>query len=260
MSPLSLGGLGTASPLKLRVARIVASDQAGRLIAPLSGYRVRHHGLWFNVRSSDFSPEVRAQMFWGAYESAETRMIRGLLRGSTAVVELGSSLGVTSAHIAALMAPGGHLVCVEANPWLLPGLRERLVHRTASLRVDFVHAAVTSHCGNTVLALSPKTVGSRLGAVRPHDAAVGVPALTLREILRRTGVSDFDLVSDIEGAESAFLLQDPDVLRECRRAVLELHDTTAGGRTVSVSDLLEAAVAAGLRIIRRHGPVVSLAR
>jgi len=127
-------------------------------------------------------------MFWGGYEGAETRMIRRLLRGSTTVVELGSSLGVTSAHIAALMAPGGHLVCDEANPRLLPGLRERLAHRTASLRVDFVHAAVTGHCGDAVFALSAQTVGSRLGAVRRHDAAVGVPALTLREVLRRTGV------------------------------------------------------------------------
>ena len=57
--------LGTASPLKLRVARIVVSDRAGRLIGAPSGNRVRHHGLWFAVSSSDFSPQVRAQMFWG---------------------------------------------------------------------------------------------------------------------------------------------------------------------------------------------------
>ena len=259
-SSIKCRDLNMASPLKLRVARIVTSDSAGRLIGALSRHRVRHHGLWFDVRSSDFSPQVRAQMFWGTYESAETRMIRGLLRGSTTVVELGSSLGVTSAHIAALMAPGGRLVCVEANPRLLPGLRERLARRAASLRVDFVHAAVTGHCGDAVLALSPKTVSSRLGAVGPHDAAVEVPALTLREILRRTEVSDFDLVSDIEGAESAFLLLDPDVLHRCRHAVIELHDTTVDGRAVSVPDLLEAAAAAGLRIIRRHGPVVGLAR
>jgi FkbM family methyltransferase len=251
---------GTASPLKLRLARILTSDMSGRLIGALSGNRVRHHGLWFDVSSSDFSPQVRAQMFWGGYESAETRMICDLLRGSTTVVELGSSLGVTSAHIAALMAPGGHLVCVEANPRLLPGLRERLARRADSLRIDFVHAAVTGHCGDAVLSLSPKTVSSRLGVVRPHDAAVRVPALTLREILRRAGVGDFDLVSDIEGAESAFLLQDPDVLRACRHAVIELHDTTVDGHGVSVPDLLAAAVLAGLRIIDRHGPVVSLTR
>ena len=262
MSALSAQGrdLGTASALKLRVARVVASDWAGRIIGSLSGNRVRHHGLWFDVRSNDFSPQVRAQMFWGVYEGTETRMIRDLLRGSATVVELGSSLGVTSAHIASQMAPGGHLVCVEANPGLLPGLRERLAHRASSLRVDFVHAAVADHCGDAVLALSPRTVGSRLGAVRPGDTRVVVSALTLREILARTEVSDFDLVSDIEGAESAFLLQDPDVLRGCRRAVLELHDTTVDGRAVSVSDLLEAAVSTGLRITRRHGPVIGLTR
>jgi FkbM family methyltransferase len=256
----SVADLSTASPLKLLVSRVVASDQAGRLIGALSGNRVRHHGLWFDVRSSDFSPQVRAQMFWGGYEGAETRMIRGLLRGSKAVVELGSSLGVTSAHVAALMAPGGHLVCVEANPQLLPGLRERLARRTASLRVDIMHAAVTDHCGTAIIALSPQTMSSRLDTVRPHETAVEVPALTLREVLQRTGMSHFDLVSDIEGAESAFLLQDPDVLRGCRRAVIELHETTVGGRAVPVSELLDAAVAAGLRIIRRHGPVVALAR
>jgi FkbM family methyltransferase len=260
ISSIKRRDLGTVSPLKLQMARIVTSDKAGRLIGMLSGNRVRHHGLWFDVRSSDFSPQVRAQMFWGAYESAETRMIRDLLRGSTAVVELGSSLGVTSAHIASLMAPGGHLVCVEANPRLLAGLRGRLAYQAGSLRVDFVHAAVTSHCGEAVLALSHMTASSRIGVIRPHDAAVKVPALTLREILQRTGVSDFDLVSDIEGAESAFLLQDPDVLRGCRRAVIELHDTRVDGSAVSVSELLEAAVAAGLRIIRRHGPVVGLER
>jgi FkbM family methyltransferase len=255
-----LADLSTASPLKLLVSRVVTCDQAGRLIGALSGNWIRHHGLWFDVRSGDFTPQVRAQMFWGGYEGAETRMIRDLLRGSTTVVELGSSLGVTSAHAAALMAPGGHLVCVEANPQLLPGLGERLARRAASLRVDIVHAAVTGHCGTAILALSPQTVSSRLGTARPHEIAVEVPALTLREVLRRARVSDFDLVSDIEGAESAFLLEDPAVLRGCRRAVIELHETTVGGRAVPVFELLDAAVAAGLRIVRRHGPVVGLAR
>ena len=103
-------------------------------------------------------------------------------------------------------------------------------------------------------------MSSRLGAVRPRDAAVGVPALTLREILRRTGVSDFDLVSDIEGAESAFLLQDPDVLRGCRRRSSSCTTQPSMAAPISVSDLLEAAAAAGLRIISRHGAVVSPAR
>jgi len=258
---------GTACAPKLWVARLVASHAAGRVIGALSANRVRHQGVWFDVRSSDFSPRVRAGMFWGSYEGAETRMIRELLRGSTTVVELGSSLGVTTAHVAALMAAGGRLVCVEANPLLLPGLRDRLARHTASLHVDFLHAAVTDACGEAVFDVSPSTVSSRLAAARPEGVAarprgqaVRVPALTLREILRRTEVDEFELVCDIEGAEAAFLLKDPDVLRRCRRAVIELHETTCDGRPVSVPDLAEAATATGLRVVRRHGPVVGLVR
>jgi FkbM family methyltransferase len=239
----------------------VASDRAGRVIGGLTRKRIRHQGLWFDTRSSDFSPTVRAQMFWGGYEGAETRMIRSILPGGTTVVELGSSLGVTAAHIAAGMAPGGHLVCVEANPELLPGLRERMARHAASLRVDLVHAAVTDHCGSAVLTMAAETVGSRLDAApRPNEHTVEVPALTLSEILIRMGIAEFDLVSDIEGSEVAFLLQDPAALKGCQRAVIELHDTILRGAAVSVFDLMDAAVAAGFQVTACHGPVVALAR
>jgi FkbM family methyltransferase len=258
--PVSPKGLVTASALKLRVSKIVTSDRAGRVIGTLTRKRISHQGLWFDTRSSDFSPSVRAQMFWGAYEGAETRMIRSSLHGSTTVVELGSSLGVTTAHIAAVMTPGGHLICVEANPRLVGGLRDRTAPHAASLRVQVVHAAVTGHCGTTNLTLAEETVGSRIGEPRTGESTVEVPALTLREILRRTGVADFDLVSDIEGAEAAFLLNDPAVLDRCGRAVIEFHDTTVTGGNVSIFDLIDVTVAAGLRVVSRRGPVLALAR
>lgn len=252
--------LTTASPFKLWVSAMVASDTAGRLIGTLTRNRIRHQGLWFDTRSSDFSPRVRAQMFWGGYEGAETRMIRSFLRGSPNVVELGSSLGVTTAHIATVMAPGGHLVCVEANPGLIRGLGERVAPHTAELRVDVIHGAITDHTGTTELVIAGETVGSRIGAPCPDEAIVQVPAMTLREVLRTTDVREFDLVSDIEGAETAFLLEDPGVLTRCRRAVMELHNTANGDRTVSVFDLIDAAVANGFRVVSRHGPVVALSR
>jgi FkbM family methyltransferase len=259
--------LVTASALKLAMAQIVTGDQAGRIIGALTRKRIRHQGLLFDTRSADFTPRVRAQMFWGAYEGAETRMIRRFLRGSKAVVELGSSLGVTSAHIAAVMAPGGHLTCVEANPRLLPGLRDRTQQRYPHVQVDVVHAAVTDRSGMAALKVAAHTVGSRLWPDPQPDedeaaaaAVVQVPAVTLLEIVRGSGMTDFDLVCDIEGAEAAFLLHDPAVLRGCQQAVIELHDTTFRGRRVSVFDLMNASVAAGFRVIDRHGPVIALAR
>jgi len=251
----------TASALKLHVAKILTSDRAGRLIGAVTRKRIRHQGIWFDTRGSNFSPSVRAQMFWGGYESAETRMIHKVLRGSATVVELGSSLGVTAAHVGSVMVPGGHLICVEANPRLLPGLRMMTLRHASKLRVDVVHGAVTDHCGTTVLAIASQTVGSRVTAApRPNESTVEVPALTLREILRRTSVAEFDLVSDIEGSETAFLMLDSEVLKACRRVIIELHETTLGGHKFTVSDLISAAIDAGFQIIDRHGPVLALER
>ena len=95
-------------------------------------------------------------------------------------------------------------------------------------------------------------------APRPDESVVPVPALTLREILRRANLGEFDLVSDIEGAEAAFLLNDPGVLSKCGRAIIEFHQTM--GCMVSVLDLIDAAVPAGLRVVSRHGPMVALSR
>jgi FkbM family methyltransferase len=252
--------LTTASALKLQLSRILTSDGAGHVIGALTRKRIRHQGLSFDTRSYEFSPRVRAQMFWGAYEGAETRMVRSCLQDSKTVVELGSSLGVTTAHIAAVMPPGGRLICVEANPWLIPGLRQRMFPRASALQFEVLHVAVTDYCGSVRLAVGRQTVGSRVAAPRLGESTVEVPALTLREILRRTSVEEFDLVSDIEGAEASFLLQDPAALARCRRAIFELHETTMNGRKVSVFQLLDAALATGFQVVRRHGPVVVLTR
>ena len=187
-------------------------------------------------------------------------MIRRVLLPSSTVVELGSSLGITTAHIAAVTAPGGRLICVEANPRLIPGLSERVNLRAVGLRPDVIHVAVTGYCGTTELVIAEESVGSRIGASRPDESVAQVTAMTLREVLRTSHVAEFDLVSDIEGAEAAFLLDDPRVLGTCGRAVIEFHDTVAGGRPVSVFDLINAVTAVGLRVVSRHGPVVAFSR
>jgi FkbM family methyltransferase len=254
------GDLATASPLKIKVGQFLAGDKAGRVIGAMTGNRVRHQGLWFDVGSSDFSPSVRAMMFWGSYEGAETRMIRSLLGGSPAVVELGSSLGITAAHVAATMPSQGQLICVEANPCLVRGLRVRIPSRAPSLRVQVIHAAISDHCGTAQFVIAEDTLGSRVGTPRPRESVVEVPALTLQEVLRRADVGEFNLISDIEGAEAAFLLNDPKALDKCRRAVIEFHDAEFGGRQHSISDLIEATLALGFRIVSRHGPVLALDR
>lgn len=250
----------TASRAKLLLARALTSSTAGRIITIATGNRIRNYGLQFDVSGPQFSPQVRAQLFWHIYEGAEIRMIRRHLRGTSTVVELGASLGITSAHIVSLLASGGRMLCVEANPYLVDGLRERITSFSRDAVVDVLNAAITSNVGMASLSLGVNNVDSHLSDGRPESRCVTVPATTLRHLLTSHSIEEYDLVSDIEGSEASFLLGDPDALAGCRRAVLELHESTYNGQLFSPLDLIDAAKAQGFRVADRHGPVVALER
>ncbi len=244
---------------KIAVASILTSPPAGIAIAAATRNRVPNHGLRFDVSDRAFSPRARAALFWRLYERAEIRMIRRYLGTSTTVVELGASLGVTSAHIASRLARGSRLVCVEANPHLADGLGRRLIPYTSHVAVEVENLAISGEVGPVGLALIQTNLDSRL----QDDASarsVTVSGTTLRTLLSDKLIGEFDLVCDIEGAEASFLLGDPGALDGCRRAVFELHDTTFAGGAVTAAELLDAACGLGFRVIERHGVVAALAR
>jgi FkbM family methyltransferase len=245
--------------LKLSAAAVLTCPPAGAVIAAATRNRVPNHGLRIDVAGRDVTARVRAALFWRLYESAEIRMIRRYLGAAGTVVELGASLGITSAHIAARLAPGSRLVCVEANPRLVEGLGRRLAPHAGHIAFEVENVAVTEEAGPVRLSLARSNLDSRLGD-DVSGRTVAVPATTLRKLLADRMIEEFDLVSDIEGAEASFLLGDPGVLDRCRRAVLELHDTTYSGQRVTAAELLDAALATGLRVVERHGVVVALAR
>ncbi|WP_241831227.1 FkbM family methyltransferase [Parafrankia soli] len=258
-SPVARSSRSMIFRIKIAMAGVLTSPVAARIVETATRDQIRNNGIRFDVSGSDFTARTKAQLFWHIYESAEIRLIHRNLRGASTVVELGSSLGITTAHIASVVAPGGRIVCVEANPRLIEGLQSRLSPHLAHMQLDVEHAAISTEQGTATFSVCSNVLGSRLAA-RKDGETVSVPASTLRQILAKHGVDEFDLVSDVEGAEASFLLGDPEVLRRCRRAVLELHDTTFQGRHYSTSDLLAAAQTAGFRVAEQHGAVVALVR
>jgi FkbM family methyltransferase len=252
--------LTTASPVKLLLARLLTCSMAGRVIAVGTRNRIRHYGLGFDVSGPEFSPSVKAQLFWHLYERAEVRMIRRHLQGASTVVELGASLGITSAHIVSLMTNGGRILCVEANPYLIGGLQERIASFSKGVVVEVLNGAISDNVGMTSLSLGANNIDSHLSDGRSGGRNVTVPAMTLRHVLSSHAIHEFDLVSDIEGSEASFLLGDPHALAGCRRAVLELHESTRAGRQLTPLDLIDAAKAQGFRVVDNRGPVVALER
>lgn len=224
-----------------------------------TGDRFRHYDLELDVSGREFTPHMKGLLFRRRYEDPEIRMIRRYLRDSHTVVELGASLGITSAHIAALLPSGGRLLCVEANPRLIDGMQRRVAPHARHISLEIETMAVASQIGTARLRITPTSPGSHLVTEQGQDT-VSVHTTTLRELLAKHSIEEFDLVADIEGAEASILLDDPDSLSGCRRALFEFHDTTHDGQRLSVADFVDATVALGFRILERHGRVATFER
>lgn len=228
---------------KARLAAVLCSRFSGRLLGALYHDRIARQGVVIHTSAEVVSPVVKASVFWGIYESAEIRFVRHYLDSTLDVVELGSSIGVVSSHIARRLDAGGRMVCIEANPLLLPVLRQNLAANAGHISVDVVHGAV-------VYGVDSPSVSFELAELSTHsqlaDAAeavrggrrVTVPSITLADILDDRAITRYALVCDIEGAEAGLLERDTSALAECRQLIIELHDTTYDGRPVTVGSML----------------------
>jgi FkbM family methyltransferase len=227
--------------VKLWLARQLCRSVVGRLIGWLHGDRIPTAGLVVSTAGGHIAPSIKARIFWGLYESAEVRYVRRYLRTDLDVVELGSSIGVVSAHIAKTIQPGFRLICVEANASLLPYLECNLATNVPEVPAIVHHAAVSyerppNSQGTLVLGndhLMAKLSETRRGG----GSGISVPFTTLRELLKTYSVQEYALVCDIEGAEAGLLRDDGQALSTCQQIIIELHDTFIDGVPVSISDM-----------------------
>lgn len=242
--------ISPAPTWKARVAAAMSCSAVGRVLALLLRDRIPNRGCVIDTRNPVVVPSIKASLFWGFYESPEIRFVQRYLRGDLDVIELGSSIGVVSAHIARKLNPDRQLICVEPNPYLLDQIRSNLALNAPNARYRIVHGAIDyspGRQGGVELEIGARNLGSRVaslaGDARPTTT---VPAVTLSAILAANDIESYALVADIEGAEAALLEHEEAALARCRQLIIELHATTVGGRVVDPEALDD-----GLR--RRHG-------
>jgi FkbM family methyltransferase len=249
-----------AKPL---VGQLLSSPALGVLISSATRNRIRNKGVRIDTSPAAFTAVVKAQLAFGIYESAEIRFIRQYLSGWSRVLELGASLGVTAAHILDVAAPGAEVVCVEANPHLLPALRATTAAAAKpGTRVTTVHGAVPpgppAGSGSVELRLGGSHLASRAGpgAGGKPGRRLRVPAVDISELVR--GWTGYALVCDIEGAEADLIASAHPVLTGASRVVIELHETTYTDTAVTVPELREALLGLGFRLMDSRGRVLVL--
>jgi FkbM family methyltransferase len=236
---------------KRKLARLLSSRSAGRIVGELTGHRVRNRGIVFDTAGWD--PRIEAMLAFRIYESAEIRFVRSYLAGSLHAIELGGSLGVASSHLLRVMDPQGTLTSVEANLELIPVLQTTLLSHARGRKVDVIYAAVTELSGPRI-AVDNNSLGSRLAR-----QGIAVPALSLAAIVARANYREYVLFSDIEGSEASFIFSHGGLDR-CTRMVIELHDTIHEGCNVTSDEMLAELQRAGFKLLDRYGNVCALSR
>lgn len=206
------------SSIKRIIFRLLCNSVSGFLIAKI--YKNRIPSKVGRVLVDPKVVELRwiSAIFFGLYERVELYMIREYLSGENDVIELGSSIGVTTKAIMARVLPDVTVVAVEANPSLVGLLREN----TEEFRnIAIVNKAITDGCRDRIY--FSVTGGSLAGTVTNDKlGSIEVEATTLKNLLTDYNVDRFDLVCDIEGAEEIIAEDKDQVLNRCDLIILEM--------------------------------------
>lgn len=201
---------------------------------------------------------MSAMLFWEIYESAEVRFVERYIDASLDVIELGSSIGGVSCVIASRLAGSRSLSCVEANIEVIATLRRNLSRNMPKKNFNVIHGAISYGASGTVnFTAGPSTLTAGLyREPTVTERSISVPRVTLADVIRQSGLRNYALVCDIEGAEVELIICDPSALAGCRRLIIELHAVSYADRVYEPIDIISLIQAStNLRLIEVYGAV-----
>jgi FkbM family methyltransferase len=227
--------------LKSFVKRIIRTNLVGRIVELI--YKDAIPSFDIKVIADDsIQKSLKAAIFFRLFESAEIRYIRNYLEKDADLIELGSGIGIVSAHIASKLSKGKKLICVEANPIAIKNLKKNIELHGEGLETAIENAAISySNSKEVDFYLAPSHLASKLTAPQ-QESSVKSGAVSLSDIVEKYEISRFSLVMDIEGAESEILNFDKAALEKCQTIVAELHDSKVGGRLFTIQDCIDMLV------------------
>jgi FkbM family methyltransferase len=198
---------------------------------------VRLHGVWLDV-PAEASAAHRRELYAERYERGEARCVLWGLESDDVVMEVGAGVGFVST-LCALRVGSSRVTCYEANPALLPRIRETFAAN--GVAPALVNAALAREAGEAKLFVEREFVASSSHERSAGARALRVPQLAVNEELRR--VRPTCLVIDIEGGESELL---PAIdWAGVRKLVIEVHPHVIGAERVR--ELIALLAAQGFR-------------
>ncbi len=202
--------------------------------------------LKFGISSRQIRGKIVALLYFNKYEKEELEMIQTHMRTDLPIIDLGSSLGVVATTAASIS--NQKIVCVEANPNLIDIISNNL-SKKGKQENDFsvVNAAICdSNFEDRSIYFSSRG-SNELGRIcdAETEGAIEVEAVLLSKIVEEKVTDEFVLISDVEGAESAFLFSDSSALKNCSQLFIELHPVNWNSVDLSVDDLRQQITSLG---------------
>lgn len=252
------------SKFKSIVYNFLCNALTGSLIYYLFNEKIpdlRWSGFKFKMPKAFTNRQIVASIFWGFYESAEIRHIEKYLRDDLDVIELGSSLGIVTSHIASKLGTDMHLIALEANPFLIETISENIKrHNNGASTFEVLNFAICYDSDEVMISISSNTTETHVVKNEHSNGTVKVRAMSFGDLIkRRTRQVNYALVCDIEGSELEIILHEKEALLQCTQLFIELHDIKSESRQYSVQQLKnELLNLHGFKIIQEHGPVIYL--
>lgn len=198
-------------------------------------------GLTIALDHQSVTSAVKSYLLRG-YESEERQLIDHHLSPDMNILEFGAGMGLVSCYANKRIGEGRRHLVVEPNPHLLDLIERNRDANDCSF--DILHGAYSPTEEPIKLFINPHFLSSGT-TDRRHASSNGetveVPGLSVSKLVRMSGVDQFTLIADIEGAEYTLLEHERELLESsCRMMIIEFHETPTGGPPV-----IDAAVRTG---------------
>lgn len=228
---------------------ILISDAIGNCIRFFTRSVVPFHQVKINVSSSEIRGKVVSLLFFKKYEKEEIGLIKKHMRSDLPIMDLGTSIGAVAVHAA--KASDNKIVCVEANPNLPSTIARNFeTNDVSSDRFTIENCAISDLQQGTRRCYFSSRGSNERGRIcdANEEGAVVIPSIPLSKLVSKHIKKDYILISDIEGAEAAFLFHDEKSLENCRQLFIELHPVEWNGKKYSVPDMVDRIIELGFEL------------
>ncbi len=200
-------GLIDAVIAALRPLQFRGKGRLAELVVPRSNSRrALLFGSQFFLDTSDY---LQRQMYAGAFERLETRLVRRVLRPGMTFVDVGANVGYYTALAAQLVGPKGSVYAFEPSDYAYPRLTG-MIEKSGLTCVRPIKCGLADVAGERFLygAVKEGSSGLRTATMVPSDdpQRALVPIETLDRMAEQFGIRQIDMMKiDVDGLEPLVL-------------------------------------------------------